>query len=688
MVIKFGSNILSLNLQRELGRTTTDLSTVFERLSSGQRINRASDDAAGLSISSILRADTRVLNQGVRNLNDGLSATNIAEAALSTLSSVAERIQELATQASNSSLADKQRKGLQREVTALQAEWNRIVESTTFNGMNLLMGSSSRMTLQGGRGSDAMLTVQIGSSISGATTRVSASASGVEGNDTSAVRAISADGRYVAFDSLSTNLVSGDTNTQRDAFIKDTLTGVVTRVNTDSNGNQALGSASYVTSISGDGRYVTFHSSAANLVAGDTNTQIDTFVKDTLTGITIRVSTDSAGTQASGGTSRGGQISADGRYVAFFSSATNLVAGDTNGQVDSFVKDLQTGALTRISTSSSGAEALGGLSVVTSISADGRYVAFESDANNLVASDTNGNRDVFIKDTLTGTTTRISTDTNGIEAIFGGSSGALLSADGMLATFISSASNLVSGDSNGQGDVFLKDLSTGVTTRINTTSSGLQALGGTSVVQGISADGRFVVFNSSATNLVTGDTNGAQDVFLKDLLSGSTIRINVGASGQESIGTSSTTRALSADARFVAFDSAADNLVDGDGNMRDDVFLRDLTREGVQQMAGMVVSNRASASVTLSLIDKYKDELLGYRANLGAVTSRITTFRATLSATALNYATAESRITDADIAMESATAVALSIKQQVATALLAQANLSPQLGLALLGRRR
>jgi flagellin len=219
-VIKIGTNTLSLHLQRNLDRSTKDLSTASERLSSGLRINKASDDAAGLAISMTLNAGTRIFNQGVRNLNDGLSAANIAESAMGQLEGVIGRIEELATQASNGTFSDTQRQSMQEEVTQLQKEWNRIIESTTFNGTQLLTGSNTRQVLQGGIGVEGTLALQYGkeglasgfNNSAGETTRVSTSSSGAQGNgdatfgttSASMTSSISADGRYVVFRSAAT----------------------------------------------------------------------------------------------------------------------------------------------------------------------------------------------------------------------------------------------------------------------------------------------------------------------------------------------------------------------------------------------------------------------------------------------------------------------------------------------------
>jgi flagellin-like hook-associated protein FlgL len=616
---------------------------------------------------------------------------------MDSLQYITERVQELSTQAMSGTFGDKQRESMQREVTALQSEWNRIVESTSFNGTSLLTGSNTRTVLQGGRGTEGTLAVQIGEAqlangLEGyggkGTTRVSTDSVGNEAMvGQSRAAAISADGRYVAFSSEAVNLVAGDTNGVEDAFIKDTVTGVTTRISTDSAGNQATSSGSIATAISADGRYVAFDSGASNLVAGDTNGQRDSFIKDTVTGVTTRVSTDSAGNQATGAPSYATAISADGRYVAFYSTASNLVGVDTNGQRDSFIKDTVTGTTIRVSTNSMGGQASGGASTVTAISADGRYVAFRSLATNLVAGDTNGQEDSFIKDTVTGVTTRISTDSSGNQGN-GYSRITALSADGRYAAFNSAASNLVAGDTNGQVDSFIKDTATGLTTRVSTDSAGNQATGGPSRVNAISADGRYVAFDSEASNLVAGDTNGTTDSFIKDTVTGVTTRISLSSSGAEgdygTYGSVSNVRAISADGRYAVFHSQSTNLVSEDTNDEQDVFLRDLTRTGVQQLSGLVISNRISAGVTLNLIQKYRDELTQYRSTIGATTSRVATFINTLQSTNINTLAANSRIADADIAQDAATATAAQIRQQVAASLLGQANQAPQIALNLL----
>ena len=261
-------------------------------------------------------------------------------------------------------------------------------------------------------------------------------------------------------------------------------------------------------------------------------------------------------------------LSGDGRYVAFSSDATNLVAGDTNGALDIFVHDRQTGSTHRVSVDSLGMEA-NGVSQNPTISGNGTLVAFRSTATNLVAGDTNGFADVFVRDRLAGTTVRVSVGPAGAQGNNGSSSPAL-SADGRFVAFDSPATNLVAGDTNANFDVFIHDRACGVTTRVSLDDGGVQG-NGSSTGSDISADGRFVGFRSGATNLVAGDTNGVSDSFVRDRQLGRTARVSVDSSGTQGNGISYPT-ALSADASSVLFDSDATNLVAGDTNAFRDVF--------------------------------------------------------------------------------------------------------------------
>jgi PKD repeat protein/Tol biopolymer transport system component len=401
------------------------------------------------------------------------------------------------------------------------------------------------------------------------TTRVSVSSDGMEGDGASGGPAISADGRYVAFTSAASNLVSGDTNAATDIFVRDLLTGQTARVSVASDGTEGNG-GSFSPAISADGRYVAFESCASNLVAGDTNDQPDVFVHNRQTGGTERVSVASDGSEADA-CSWWAALSADGRYVAFASCASNLVDSDTNDQPDVFVHDRQTGQTERVSVTSEGGEA-DACSCSAAISADGRYVAFPSCASNLVAGDSNQQPDIFVHDRQTGQTERVSVASDGSEAD-GCSWSAAVSADGGYAAFASCASNLVAGDTSGQPDIFVHDRQTGHTERASVTSEG-NGGSGCSDLPAISADGRYVAFLSYAPDLVADDANGVGDIFIHDLATGHTERVSVASDGTEG-NADSLYPAVSANGRYAAFQALASNLVAGDTNDASDVFVRE-----------------------------------------------------------------------------------------------------------------
>ncbi len=427
------------------------------------------------------------------------------------------------------------------------------------------------------------------------TSRVSVDTSGAQGNDDSYIPSVSADGRYVAFHSNAANLVGGDTNGIWDVFVHDRLSGTTERVSVDSSGAQG-NSGSFDSSISADGRYVAFWSVASNLVAGDTNGYHDVFIHDRLSGTTERVSVDSSGAEGDAGSSHP-SISDDGRYVAFFSNASNLAAGDTNGADDVFVHDRQSGMTERVSVDSNGAQGNTN-SDVPSISADGRCVAFESFASNLVAGDTNGCPDIFVHDRQNGTTERVSIDSNGAQGNNDSNWVPSISADGRYVAFQSYATNLVVGDTNNTYDVFVRDRQSGTTERVSIDSSGVQGHGD-SFIPSISADGRYVAFTSGAPNLVAGDTNGWADIFIHDRLIGANELVSVDSSGRQgndhSYGPS-----ISGDGRYVAFWSWASNLVGGDTNGVLDVFLRDRERIGTKYCTSTVNSTGSPADLSAS----------------------------------------------------------------------------------------
>ena len=400
--------------------------------------------------------------------------------------------------------------------------------------------------------------------------RASLASSGAEGNGNSGGGPISSDGRFLAFGSYASNLVPSDINVLPDIFVHDTATGTTIRVNVDPFGGDA-NDESYDPAISADGRFVAFFSYASNLVAGDSRNR-DVFVRDVVAGVTEIVSVDSSGVRGDSD-SFPAAISADGRFVAFSSFASNLVTGDTNGIPDIFVHDRQTGATERVSIDSSGGQAQGGsgYGYPSAISSDGQVIAFLSDATNLVPGDTNGVTDVFVHDRGSGLTERVNVDSAGIQAD-DASNDLALSGDGRVVAFHSWASNLVSGDTNQSSDVFVHDRQTGLTDRVSVDSSGAEA-SGFSYFPFISDDGNLVGFSSDASDLVSNDTNNATDAFVHDRTTGVTERISVDSTGAQGNG-GSAGAAISDDGQTVVFSSYASNFVPNDGNDSYDVFVR------------------------------------------------------------------------------------------------------------------
>ena len=401
------------------------------------------------------------------------------------------------------------------------------------------------------------------------TTRVSVDSSGAEGPYESRRPSISQDGGVVAFASYTS--FEPEVHLDFDVFVRDRVAGTTECMSLTPTGGEADSDSDWP-SISADGQLVAFFSRASNLVAGDTNGRDDVFVRDRATGTTERVSVDSAGNEGNG-FSFFAAISADGRFVAFWSDSSNLVAGDTNGTYDVFVHDRVTGATERVSVDSAGHESNGLVffNAPPSVSADGRFVAFESDASDLVANDANGAIDIFVRDRANGTTERVSVDPSGGDGD-AWSFEPWLSADGSLVAFTSLASNLVAGDANGWGDVFVRDRTTGVTERVSIGPSGVEA-DSWSMSPAISADGSTVAFMSDANNLVAGETTPWDDVYVHDRVRGRTELVSVNSDGQAGNSYSAAPRPTG-DGVSIAFESEASNLVADDFN-RADVFVRE-----------------------------------------------------------------------------------------------------------------
>lgn len=420
--------------------------------------------------------------------------------------------------------------------------------------------------------------------------------SGQQPNGVSHSATVSADGRYVAFTSRATNLIPNDLNgVSQDVFLKDRQTGAVTLISRDSAGVQSTWD-SFAPIISADGRYIAFECwGALHPLAQVGQAPSNVYVHEVQTGVTDLVNVGMNGTIANGAAVHP-SISADGRYVAFASSASNLIPNDANGSLqDVFLRDMVMGTTVRVSEASLGGSA-NSWSVVPSVSADGNYVSFMSEASDLVPNDVNAKRDVFRWERATGIIERASVATTGGEANAPCCSSYLgsISGDGRYVTFSSSATTLVPGDTNGVEDVFLRDILAGVTTRVTPNSS--NSASGWPV---ISADGRFVAYESLATNLVPVGTT-VSDVYQYDTVTKAVRRVS---QVSETVGgdDDSNVPAISADGRWVAFQSRATNLVAFDINGVPDVFLHsECWATGESIGAGLAGTGGAIPALTLA----------------------------------------------------------------------------------------
>jgi Tol biopolymer transport system component len=410
--------------------------------------------------------------------------------------------------------------------------------------------------------------IAVGSTPAGALTgpagisRVSVSTAGAAadaGTPTFTRQAVSANGRYVAFDSFADNLAGS--SPAGGVFVRDTTAGSTAVASVKMNGT--TDDAADTPAISGDGRYVAFVTDSTGLVTGGNSSFYQVYVRDRTTGATVRASTKPNGTQ---GTDDSGHpsLSNDGRYLAFESDSPGLVTGDTNEWTDVFVRDRVANTLKRVSLTSTGAEAdLGG--EAPTISGDGRYVAFAS-YEQMTPDDTNGVMDVFVRDTVANTTTLVSKPA-GAGTSDGNSTDPVISADGKSVAFVTAATNMdATTDNNAATDVFVRSLPGNTTTRASRSSSGGLAHG---VASGptISGDGRYVAYESTATDAVSDDTNGAADSFVFDRSSSTTTRISTNQLGEQ-LPTGGTFPVVTANGAFVTFATDAPITGLGTSSMR------------------------------------------------------------------------------------------------------------------------
>ncbi|MCB9434604.1 MAG: PD40 domain-containing protein [Ardenticatenaceae bacterium] len=400
--------------------------------------------------------------------------------------------------------------------------------------------------------------------------RVSLASDGHEGNDNSWNVAFSTNGRFVAFESDADNLVNNDHNDSTDIFVHDRQTNQTERVSVTSDGNEGHGDSNWP-AISADGRFVTYHSNAPDLVNNDTNGVRDIFLHDRSTGNTERITININNSSPNGNSFRP-TFSGNGRYITFYSDASDLVADDDNSVKDIFVYDRETRIMERITRHYDGS-IVDGDSMNPVMNENGRFVAYYSWATKLVTDDNNGLRDVFVYDRQAGSTERVSLASDGSEGN-GTSLWPAINDNGRFVAFQSDATNLVDNDHNLSFDVFVHDRDSGETSRVSVSSSGSEG-NAMSLDPSLSGDGRFVTFYSWANNLVNSDTNLVRDVFAHDQQTGETILVSTDHDAVQA-NDASETPVISRNGRFVAFESDATNLITPDDNSADDVFVKEL----------------------------------------------------------------------------------------------------------------
>ena len=627
MPITIGSNIASLSAQRQLDRSSSALGSVFERLSSGQRINKASDDAAGLSIATSLGANRRVFTQGIRNLNDGLSVLAIADSAIAELTSIVTRQQELATQAATGTYGAKQRKALDTEAQALSDEYLRIARSTSFNGMQIFDGSISQLNLQGGFGTNGMLSSTLGGKMGDGTfTRTTVlntdpgdlpqevaatdinndgildliTANSAPGADAINVFIGNADGSYkapVGYGSgvnartMSTQDLNNDGNV--DVVVADTWNDNV-----------------MVFMGRGDGTFrnqMTFATGTDPL-----RPTIADFNNDGIFDLTVVNQTGGSGAAISILIGRG-----DGTFNPQYSLAA--VAG--------FHKEVNTGDL----------NGDGNLDIVLTTETSGQVLTYLGNGNGTFGSPTayamGGNPWAtviadFNGDGKNDLATALNTD-NRVAVRLGYGDGSF---QGVRSYQVGTVPDHInSADFNGDG---ILDL---VTNNSNNLS----------ILLGV-GDGTFGAQTSISAG---GGYYGLGRLPLKDFNNDGVVDIALAHTAANEV-----------------------SLMLGNH------------RAGIGSQLDFKLTTQVEAREAMKQFSNNLNALTQQRATIGAFQSRINVSVATLSATTENYASAESRIRDADMAVEAAEAARLSIVQQAAQSILAQANQQPAIAIRLLSR--
>lgn len=431
-------------------------------------------------------------------------------------------------------------------------------------------------------GAETTVTIDVAGNIE----RINTSADGEQSTDGARFGrpVFSPDGKFVAFSGSTDILEGGAVTPYMQILLKNLETGEVTLVSESATGQAIMDDESQVPTFSQDGTKIAFQTGGFGSVLGP-----DIIVKDLVTGAITMVSSASDGTEGAGYSTLPA-FAAHADVVVFGSTADNLVAGDTNNADDIFVKNLATGAIQRVSTASDGTQG-NGTSFWAAITADGTKVAFVSSADNLVAGDTNGREDIFVKDLVTGKTTLVSSGSSGGSSN-GSSATPVFSADGTMVAFASVASNLVAGDTNNASDVFVKNLITGQITLVSSNAKGVVG-DNISELPIFSPDGKHIAFASYSGNFVPGRVSGESGIYEKDLETGKIRIVSTDAFGAPGTAWSSQP-SYSPDGTRIVFYSRSSNLVPGDTNSKDDIFIKDLDRFPLENAAPVARADRYS----------------------------------------------------------------------------------------------
>ena len=444
----------------------------------------------------------------------------------------------------------------------------------------LLLSNPAGGAILGARTNALLMIVDNDSTFSGALEAVSLDTNTPPrvGDSDSYVESITADGTFVTFFSYAETLVTNDFNDRGDVFLRNTTNHTTKLINVNTNGASGSG-FSGSSSVSANGRWVAFESDASDLVAGDNNSRSDIFLRDMVMGTTRLVTANNTGTGPGNADSWPHRITPDGRFILFESFANNLVTNDFNGlALDIFLYDVSNNVVELVSVNDAGTASGNGYSEYPVVSDDGRYVAFESDATNLHPLGTNGNRHVYVRDRVLGTNILCSVATNHTSGGNDWSDGAVINANGSAVIFASDARNLAPGDANDGTDLFVYDIASGQVQLVSVNLAGTGSGNNDSWHGVVSADGRYVAFHSDASDLVVNDHNGeTRDVFVRDRTAGTTMLVSVNCSGDGSGNGESYWPRISADGRFVAFESYATDVTAGDFVPDEqNVFRRDL----------------------------------------------------------------------------------------------------------------